>query len=183
MNGELDFTSSLRERVSLLKSVPANVFESLKPSITINPGARSLCLALKRLGFKLAVLSGGFQPLADWLKNELGLDYAFANHLVDDGEKLTGTLNPDFPIVDGVRKAAILRQLAEENGIPLRQVMAVGDGANDVPMMRAAGLGLAWRAKSKVQLEAPTRLNGESMVDILYLLGLTKGEVEELLAD
>lgn len=81
MNGELDFAASLNERVALLKGVPADVFEKLKPMITITPGARQMCKALKRLGFKLAVLSGGFQPLADWLKGQLGLDYAFANHV------------------------------------------------------------------------------------------------------
>jgi phosphoserine phosphatase len=182
MNGELDFSASLKARVSLLKGVPATVFDQLKPHITITPGARDLCRALKKLGFKLAVLSGGFQPLADWLKAELGLDYAFANHLEDDRTSLLGTLSPDFPVVDGARKAQILKQLAAENGILLSQVLAVGDGANDLPMMRAAGLGLAWRAKSKVQLEAPTRLNGQSMVDILFLLGLCQAEVDELLA-
>ncbi|KAL1953155.1 hypothetical protein VTO42DRAFT_3535 [Malbranchea cinnamomea] len=182
MNGELDFSASLRARVSLLKGVPADVFEKLKSIITISPGARELCRALKKLGFKMAVLSGGFQPLADWLAGELGLDYAFANHLEVDAatQTLTGNLVPEKPIVNAEQKRSLLRSLAAENGIAISQTMAVGDGANDLLMLKEAGLGVAWRAKSKVQLEAPTRLNGESLVDILYLLGLDTVDIKEL---
>ncbi|RMZ83075.1 hypothetical protein DV738_g1285, partial [Chaetothyriales sp. CBS 135597] len=179
MNGELDFSASLRARVALLKGVPADVFEQLKPRIVITPGARELCRCLKRLGFTLAVLSGGFQPLAEWLAGELGLDYAFANHLVADQttHTLTGELDPAYPIVDGAHKRKLLRQLADSHHIPLAQTMAVGDGANDIPMLKTAGLGVAWRAKSKVQMEAPARLNvGQSLLDLVYLLGLTEPE-------
>lgn len=185
MNGELDFTASLKARVALLKGVPSDVFERLKSKITITPGAIEFCKLLKRLGFTLAVLSGGFQPLADWLAGQLGLDHAFANHLISDPETktLTGKLDPAYPIVDGAHKRNLLLSLANGKGIPLQQVMAVGDGANDIPMLQAAGLGVAWKAKSKVQLEAPARLNaGESMLDLAYLLGLTKSEIDELLA-
>ncbi|KAE8151899.1 HAD-like domain-containing protein [Aspergillus avenaceus] len=182
MNGELDFSASLRERVGLLKGVPADVFEKLKSVITISPGARELCKALKNLGCKLAVLSGGFQPLAEWLAGELGIDYAFANHLEVDTatQTLTGKLVPTYPIVDASQKRTLLRSIAADNNIPIAQTAAVGDGANDLLMLHAAGLGVAWRAKSKVQLEAPTRLNGETMTDILYLLGLSRGDVREL---
>ena len=186
MNGELDFAASLKARVALLKGVPSNVFEQLKPKITITPGARELCKCLKRLGFSLAVLSGGFQPLADWLGNELGLDHAFANHLVSDTQTqtLTGELDPDYGIVDGQHKKNLLISLAANKGIPLAQTMAVGDGANDIPMLKTAGLGVAWKAKSMVQMEAPARLNiGESLLDLVYLLGLTGQEVQELLRD
>ena len=199
MNGELDFSESLKARVSLLKGVSADVFEKLKSVITISPGARELCRALKKLGYKMAVLSGGFQPLADWLAGELGLDYAFANHVsqsqhpainttnkiqldVDTTtQTLTGTLVPSKPIIDAAQKRTLLRSLAAENGASIAQTLAVGDGANDLLMLKEAGLGVAWRAKSKVQLEAPTRLNGESLVDVLYLLGFGEGEIRELI--
>ena len=184
MNGELDFAASLKARVALLKGVPSNVFDQLKPKITITPGARELCKCLKRLGFTLAVLSGGFQPLADWLANDLGLDHAFANHLVNDPQThtLTGELDPDYSIVDGEHKKNLLVSLARGKHIPLAQTMAVGDGANDIPMLKTAGLGVAWQAKSKVQMEAPARLNiGESLLDLVYLLGVTGEEVAELL--
>lgn len=186
MNGELDFSASLKARVALLKGVPSDVFERLKPKITITPGAKELCKCLKRLGFTLAVLSGGFQPLADWLAGELGLDFAFANHLISDPETktLTGELDPDHTIVNAEYKQSLLMSLASGKGIPLAQTMAVGDGANDIPMLKTAGLGVAWKAKAKVQMEAPSRLNiGRSMLDLVYLLGLTETEVNELLAD
>jgi phosphoserine phosphatase len=183
MNGELDFSASLKARVSLLKGVPADVFEKLRSIIIISPGARELCKALKALGYQLAVLSGGFQPMAEWLAGELGLDHAFANHLEVDAstQSLTGKLVPSFPIIDAVQKRSLLRSIAAKNSIPISQTIAVGDGANDLPMLHEAGLGVAWRAKSKVQLEAPTRLNGESLVDVLYLLGLGDEEIKELI--
>ncbi|KAJ5668522.1 Phosphoserine phosphatase [Penicillium maclennaniae] len=168
MNGELDFTASLKERVGLLKGVPADVFDKLK-SI---------------LGYKIAVLSGGFQPLAEWLAEQLGIDYAVANHLEIDEttQTLTGRLVDSKPIIDATQKRALLTSIAAENNIPISQTLAVGDGANDLLMLHAAGLGVAWRAKSKVQLEAPTRLNGESLVDILHLIGLDNEDIIELAA-
>lgn len=186
MNGELDFAASLKARVALLKGVPSDVFERVKPKITITPGAKDLCILLKRLGFSLAVLSGGFQPLADWLAGQLGLDHAFANHLLADPatKTLTGHLDPAHPVVDPIHKRNLLLSLAAAKGISLHQTMAVGDGANDIPMLRAAGLGVAWKAKPAVQIQAPARLNvGDSMLDLAYLLGLTGREVEDLLAD
>jgi phosphoserine phosphatase len=186
MNGELDFAASLKARVALLKGVPSDVFERLKPKITITPGAKELCKVLKRLGFSLAVLSGGFQPLADWLATQLGLDHAFANHLLSDPKTntLTGELDPAHPIVDAQHKRNLLLSLTAGKGLALDQTMAIGDGANDIPMLQAAGLGIAWKAKSKVQMEAPARLNvAESMLDLVHLLGFTEREVKQLLED
>lgn len=181
MNGELDFTASLRARCSLLRGVPCTVFEELRSVITLTPGAKELVRALKRLGYKTAVLSGGFTPLTSWQANQLGLNYAFANHLVVsvDGRTLTGELQGE--IVNGEKKRDLVIQIAEREGIPLDQVLVVGDGANDLPMMGVAGLGVAYNAKPKVQLEAPARLNSNSLMDVLYLLGFTKEEQDELL--
>ena len=181
MNGELDFAASLRERCSLLRGVQSTVFEELRSIITLSPGAKELVRALKRLGYKTAVLSGGFTPLTSWLANQLGLNYAYANHLVvsADGNSLTGELQGE--IVDAEKKRDLVIQIAEREGIPLDQVVVIGDGANDLLMMGVAGLGVAFNAKPKVQLEAPARLNSNSLLDVLYLLGLTKEEQEELL--
>lgn len=181
MNGELDFEASLRARCALLKGVKSSVWEDLKPVITLTPGAQTLITALKRLGYKTAVLSGGFTPLATWLADLLGLDYAFANHLVvsADGKTLTGDLTGE--IVHAERKRQHVLEIAKKEHIRLNQVLAVGDGANDLPMMAVAGLGVAFNAKPKVQLAAPARLNRTSLLDVLYLLGFTKREQEELL--
>ncbi|KAJ1559872.1 hypothetical protein HK096_010804 [Nowakowskiella sp. JEL0078] len=152
MNGEIDFKESLKRRVVLLEGTSATVFETVKKRITFTPGALELCRALKRLGVKLAVVSGGFIPLAQYVKNHLGLDYAFANQLeisTDGTFVLTGkTIGP---IVDGQRKAELLNVIAQAEGVKLDQVVAVGDGANDLWMMAEAGLGVAFRAKPKVQ--------------------------------
>jgi phosphoserine phosphatase len=181
MNGELDFEASLRARCKLLKGVPSTVFETLKPRITQNEGVKELIIALKRLGFKTAVLSGGFTPLTGWMGEQLRLDYAFANHLVvsEDGKTLTGELTGE--IVHAQKKREHVLEIAEKEGILLEQVIAVGDGANDLPMMGVAGLGVAFHAKPKVQMQAPARLNSKSMQDILYLLGISKEEQDVLL--
>lgn len=180
MNGELDFTSSLRERCALLQGVSSNVFTELRDIITLSPGAKDLVRALKKLGFKTAVLSGGFIPLTSWQAGQLGLDYARANTLTvsEDGETLTGQVEGE--IVDSFKKREILEQIARENGLEVDQVVAIGDGANDLPMMWAAGLGVAFNAKERVQKLAPTRLNSGSLLDVLYLLGLTTEEIEQL---
>ena len=181
MNGELDFEASLRARCKLLKGVPSSVFETLKPRITLNEGVKELILALKRLGFKTAVLSGGFTPLTGWMGEQLGLDYAFANHLVvsDDGATLTGELTGE--IVHAEKKRQHVLEIAEKENILLEQVICIGDGANDLPMMGVAGLGVAFHAKPKVQMQAPARLNSKSMLDVLYLFGISKEEQQVLL--
>lgn len=180
MRGELDFEASLRARVGKLEGVDANIWDKLKRDvITVTPGARLLVKALKGLGWKTAVLSGGFTPLALWLRDQLGLDYAHANHLAlnEAATLLSGKLVPGSKIVDGVAKRELLIQLAEENGIPLKNAIAVGDGSNDLLMMSAAGWGIAFNAKPKVQEAAPARLNTSSLHNIMYLLGYTNAEI------
>jgi phosphoserine phosphatase len=183
MNGELDFTSSLRERVALLQGTPTSIFDELKDIITLSPGAAELVKVLKKLGYKTGVLSGGFKPLTPWLAQKLNLDHAHANTLVvsDDGKSLTGEICGD--IVHAERKRDLVIEIARANNIPLDQVMVVGDGANDLPMMSVAGLGIAFNAKPRVQEAAPVSLNTSSLLDALYLLGISEKERIELLAE
>ena len=193
MRGELDFAASLEARVRLLEGVRADVWDALKPRITFARGARELCCGLKRLGVKMAVFSGGFQPIAEWVKGELGLDRAVANQLRESPstEKfpfahLTGVLAPGVPIVTAERKRRLLEEFAAEQRVPLSEALCVGDGANDLDMIRAVGdsggLGIAFKAKEKVQREAPNRLNTSSLVDLLYLTGRNKQEVDALVS-
>ncbi|KAK1574305.1 phosphoserine phosphatase serb [Colletotrichum navitas] len=179
MLGELEFDAAFRERVQLLKGLPASFFEQLRPVLDVTNGVPRLLKALKRLGVKTAVLSGGFLPLTSWLAGELGIDYAHANEVViDDAGRLTGEVKG--LIVGKERKRDLLLEIAGKEGIDLSQVVAVGDGANDLLMMEAAGLGVAWNAKPMVQMEADTRLNSESLLDLLYLFGFTGDEIEQL---
>lgn len=180
MNGELDFSASLRARALLLKGAPASVFDALKPVLDVTPGVVPLLRALRRLGVKTAVLSGGFVPLTAHLATRLGIDHAHANTLEIADGALTGAVSGR--IVDATQKAAYLREIAAAEGADVAQVVAVGDGANDLLMMREAGLGVAWNAKPRVQMEADARLNGESMLDLLYLFGFTAEEVAVLTA-
>ena len=190
MNGEIDFATSLHERVSLLKGVRADIWESLRTDgcITIANGARQLIRELKAMGVTTAVVSGGFLPMAEWLQGQLGLDYAFANHLLtappDDVlpfEHLSGALDPGKPLIDAQQKKDILLRLAVEHDVPVEQTIAVGDGSNDLLMMHAAGMGIAFRAKERVQREAPRRLNGDSLGELLYLF--SDGELEHSCKD
>lgn len=183
MNGELDFSASLRERVAVLKGVDADIFTKLRTVITPTKGARELVRALKRLGVITAVLSGGFIPLTSWLASSLGIDYAYANSLLSNGSTLTGELDPAAPIVDAEMKAQLLVSIAKENNISLDQVIAIGDGANDLKMMKEAALGVAFCAKPVVQMEASARLNGGDLLEVLYLMGFTKEEVDLLIAE
>lgn len=180
MMGELEFDASFRERVALLKGVRASVFDDLRQVVEVTPGVPELMIALKRLGVKTAVLSGGFQPLTGWLAEKLGIDYAFANQVVIEDGKLTGETKGK--IVGKERKRDLLVEIAAKEKIDLAQAVAVGDGANDLLMLGKAGLGVAWNAKPMVQMEADARLNSGSLLDLLYLFGFTAEEIHMLTA-
>lgn len=177
MNGELDFDASLKERVALLKGLPASALEEVYRSVPFTEGAKTLVRTLKRLGFKTAVISGGFKFFTDRLKEELDLDYAFANQLQIEGGIVTGGLVG--PIVDGARKAQLLEEIARQEAITLDQTIAIGDGANDLPMLGRAGLGIAFNAKARVREQADYHISQPGLDSILYLLGLSESELEE----
>jgi phosphoserine phosphatase len=175
MRGELDFEQSLRERVALLEGLPASALTEVRESLVLTPGARTLVRTLKRLGYLVAIVSGGFTQITDGLVDELGLDFAAANTLdVVDGV-LTGRLVG--PIVDRPGKAAALERFALAAGVPLTQTIAIGDGANDLDMLGRAGLGVAFNAKPVVREAADTSLNVPYLDAILYLLGISRDEI------
>ena len=178
MRGEIQFQESFRRRVGLLKGLPeARVYELLD-RIPLMEGAERLFTALTGLGVKSAVLSGGFTFFGESLRGRLGVDHVFANVLEFADGLVTGEVNS--PIVDGARKAKLLVEIAEREGVPLEQVVAVGDGANDLPMLARAGLGVAFHAKPVVRATAPVSLNHLGLDGLRYLLGLTEGYVAGL---
>jgi phosphoserine phosphatase len=176
MRGELDFEESLRRRVALLVGLPVSAVDEVRDSVALSPGARTLVRTLKRLGYRVAVVSGGFTQVTDHLSDLLGLDHAVANTLeVVDG-RLTGRLVG--PVVDRAEKARALERFAIASGVPLAQTVAVGDGANDLDMLARAGLGIAFNAKPVVRRAADAAVNVPYLDTILYLLGITREEVE-----
>jgi phosphoserine phosphatase len=176
MRGELDFTQSLRQRVAILAGLPESVLAEVASQLRLTSGARTTIRTLKRLGFRCGVVSGGFIRVIQSLVDELGLDFAAANELeVVDG-LLTGRVIGE--IIDRPAKAAALRRFADEAGVPLAQCVAVGDGANDIDMISAAGLGVAFNAKPALREVADTALSHPFLDAVLFVLGVTRAEVE-----
>lgn len=169
MRGELDFQASFRERVALLKGLPESTLAKIAETLRLTEGAETLISQLRRLGYKTAILSGGFTFFAERLQKRLGIDYVYANSLPIKDGMVSGEVQ--LPIVDGQRKADLLRALAIREGISLEQTIAVGDGANDLPMLSIAGLGVAFRAKPLVKQSAKQAISTLGLDGILYLLG------------
>mmetsp|Transcript_55473 Transcript_55473/g.131213 ORF Transcript_55473/g.131213 Transcript_55473/m.131213 type:complete len:427 (-) Transcript_55473:140-1420(-) len=175
MRGELDFKESFRQRMKLLKGLDRSVLQGIAESLPVTQGAPRLITNLKRLGYKVGILSGGFTYFAKHLQQKLGIDYVHANELdFDANGKLTGEVIGD--IVDGNRKAELLQSIAKSEGLSLKQVIAVGDGVNDIPMLKLAGLGVAFHAKPKVKAEATVAVSTLGLDGILYLLGVRDRE-------
>lgn len=176
MRGEIDFTTSFRKRCALLKGLDVSVMQEIAENLPITEGADRLMRILKKVGFKIAILSGGFTYFGNYLKQKFGIDYVYANELeVEDG-KLTGRYVGE--IVDGKRKAELLRLIAQVENVDLRQTVAVGDGANDLPMISIAGLGIAFHAKPKVKATAEQSISTIGLDGILYFLGYKDSYLE-----
>jgi phosphoserine phosphatase len=174
MRGELDFQASFRKRLSLLKGLREDRLSEVLAALPLMDGAERLVATLKRLGYKTAILSGGFTFVGMELQRRLGIDYVHANELdIRDGI-VTGEVSG--AIVDGARKAALLQEIAQAEKLSLEQVIAVGDGANDLPMLSIAGLGIAFRAKPLVRKSARQSLSRLGLDGILYLLGVRDRE-------
>lgn len=170
MRGELDFKESFRERVALLKGLDVSVMQEIAENIPITEGVDRLMSVLKRCGYKIAILSGGFTYFGEFLQRKYGIDYVYANELeIDENGKLTGNYVGD--IVDGQRKAELLKLLAQVEKVNLAQTIAVGDGANDLPMLSEAGLGIAFHAKPRVAANARQSINTIGIDGVLYFLG------------
>jgi phosphoserine phosphatase len=177
MLGELDFAASLQARVALLAGLPESVLTDVQSEITLTPGARTLVRTLHRLGHHVALVSGGFETVIAPLMAELGIEHMRANNLEIVSGKLTGKLSG--PIIDRAGKARALREFAAEHSIALEQTIAIGDGANDLDMIAIAGLGIAFNAKPAVIAAADSSVSAPYLDSVLYLLGITREEVEE----
>ena len=174
MRGEIDFNESFEKRVALLKCLDDSALEQVAAQLKLTEGAETLMITLKRLGYKTAILSGGFKYFGNKLREKLGFDYVYANELDIENGVVTGKVVGQ--VVDGNRKAELLKDIARRENIALEQVIAVGDGANDLPMLSIAGLGIAFRAKPLVKASARQSISNLGLDSILYLLGISDRE-------
>ncbi|CBV41606.1 phosphoserine phosphatase SerB [Halomonas elongata] len=177
MRGELDFQQSFRERMAKLKGLDESVLAEIAEQLPLMDGVERLMRHLKRLGYRTAILSGGFTYFAEYLQQRLGFDEIHANELVIENGKVTGEVRE--PIVDAERKAQLLREIAEREGLAMEQTIAVGDGANDLRMLAAAGLGIAFRAKPLVRQQASQSISTLGLDAVLYLIGYRQVDLEE----
>ena len=176
MEGTLDFSAALEARLARLAGTPSSVLDDVRAELVLAPGARTLLRTLKRLGYATAVVSGGFVQVIEPLARELGVDYVAANTLdIADG-RLTGKVVG--AVVDRAGKAAALARFAEQAGVPMSQTVAIGDGANDIDMLGAAGLGVAFNAKPAVRRGADAALNVPFLDAVLFFLGISREEIE-----
>lgn len=178
MRGELDFRESFRRRVALLKGLPVTALQQVIDRVPLMDGAERLVGTLRQLGYRTAILSGGFTFVGRVLQQRLGIDYLYANELDMRDGVVTGEVRE--PIVDGERKAFYLQEIARAEGLNMEQVIAVGDGANDLPMLGLAGLGIAFRAKPIVRRSARQSISTLGLDGILYLIGVRDRETIDL---
>ncbi len=178
MRGEIDFCESFKRRVALLKGLDESVMRDIAENLPITEGVDRMMAALKRTGYKTAILSGGFTYFGNYLKQRFGFDYVYANELEIVDGKLTGRYLGD--IVDGRRKAELLKLLAQVENVNIKQTIAVGDGANDLPMLATAGLGIAFHAKPKVKATADQSLSTIGLDGILYFIGFKDNQITDM---
>ena len=179
MQGQIDFKESFLRRVKLLKNMPEQVLQNILGNIELNPGATKLVKTLQYFGYKVGIISGGFQYVGDWLQDRLGIDYVYANSLEFENGLATGRALGE--IVDSDKKASLLRQIVQKEEITLQQSIAVGDGANDLQMLSLAGLGVAYHAKPNVKASADNAISNFGLDAILYLIGFSDRDIDEAL--
>lgn len=177
MKGEIDFKESFTQRLYLLKGLSENSLEQVVQNLPLTEGLEKLIKTLKLLGYKLAILSGGFQYFGEYLQRKLGFDYVYCNQLEIVNGQVTGKVSGE--IVTGERKAELLRQIANQENISLEQTIAIGDGANDIPMLSIAGLGVAFHAKPLVKKKANHAISTVGLDGLLYLIGISDREIEK----
>jgi phosphoserine phosphatase len=178
MNGEIEFKQALKQRVHLLKGLPIEILDSIVENLEVTPGAEELITSLKALGYKIALISGGFTQFVEKIREKLGIDYVYANKLLIRDGKLTGKVGE--PIIDAERKAELIQEIAEKENLLMEQVVAVGDGANDRFMLQNSGLGIALYPKAVLQKVASGVITKENLAGILYCLGAPEEKLEKL---